>query len=317
MDKIGGRFIKMLQVDFVEMQIEVHHFDSSSLVPHPSIKDRFKIGQQASDRYQIYGNHCDIYYNNGRLNIKSSLPYLTYGHNYCEFGPSQIQTAVTKLSLCLGVNLFNASLKKVEVGFITSSLCPNLVDHLNLINPFSSFLFKAKGQVVIKHNTNVAKIYRVKDNIKKKVDNSVLQKVGLDKGQVKVELVISGKKKLLKIGIASCQELIQRFDDVIQSSILALSKIEILVLNRCLDKPTLNQMLFQCFLTSCTSEDKIPSEILRQYLKNTKLSEPQKSQRRAAIQKLCESLENPYSIINVGRMIESSMLHQRYTKVEL
>lgn len=307
----------MIQIDFVELQIEVNHFNLAALVPHPAIRNRFKIGREASVRYRLYGNHCDIYYNKGILNIKSSLPYLEYGHNYCEFGPSQVQRVISKLSQCLQVNLFNACLKKVEVGFITSFLSPNLIDHLTLINPFSSFLFKGKGQIVIKHNTNVAKVYRIKDNLKKKIGNSALQKIGFDRGQVKVELVISGKKKLLKMGITSCQELIKRFDDVIQSSILELSKIEILVLNKCVDKPTLNQMLFQCFLTSCTKNDKIPSEILRQYLNNTQLSDPQKSQRRAGIRKLSKMLEEPHSIINVGKLVESSMLHQCSNKVEL
>lgn len=174
----------MKQIDHVRIEVQdVKLISKEFLTPHPTIRNRFKLllpeGKFNGRTY--YGNNMDIYFNNDRLYLNCSLPYLRHGHNYEKFDPIDTETALKDLSEILMVDIFQGLVRQYEVALILHSKIPfkNLLR--TIVNVDDMELQKKSPLCWIFGNKKEQfKIYHMKKNLKKKIEPSVRHKVDLE-----------------------------------------------------------------------------------------------------------------------------------------
>ena len=184
----------MIQSDYFQFELtEVEQLNTKYLKPHPTIKNRYKLslpeGKFKGRAY--YGDYIDIYHCNQRLNIKSSLPYLRYGHNLISFGRSEIKETLEDLSEILEKDLFKAKVKNHEYAILQKSKLPfKYLKRLIGGVQGMELLKKTPHLLMFGNSTLKCKIYSVAPNLRGKMNSSLAEKFpwGAAEDIVKVEL---------------------------------------------------------------------------------------------------------------------------------
>lgn len=166
-----------IQIDYTKLRLKfTGKLNSAFLIPHPTIKNRFKMNFPVGGFYgkTLFGNNIDLYLNNGTLYISCSLPYLVHGHNFTSFLPGEAEKVVNYISSLLSVDLMQATVVDYEVGKIfklNSSLKTfqqliTGVDGMELQKKQSSCVIYGKGK-------RQFKLYDISKNLRRKMDDSV------------------------------------------------------------------------------------------------------------------------------------------------
>lgn len=169
----------MRQFDYLKLeQHGVYFLDKQHLIEHATIKKRFHINtpENTFDGKPLFGKNIDIYYNEEKsfLSISCSLPYLAYGHNYCDFYATKASEIVTVLSRILKVDLFKSTVKQYEFAIINNA--ENSTHNIlkNILSIQGLNLVKKEKYISIYSNSNFDfKIYDVKHNLKKKLPKTI------------------------------------------------------------------------------------------------------------------------------------------------
>ncbi|MCG2609989.1 hypothetical protein LZZ90_00540 [Flavobacterium sp. SM15] len=186
----------MRQFDYIKLeQNGVYYIDKQHLIEHPTIKKRNHINtpENIFEGKPLFGKNIDIYYNEEKsfLSISCSLPYLTHGHNYCNYYPSEAFETITLLSRILKVDLFKSTVKQYEFAIIHNAQSPTSDILKNILSIQGSNLLKKEKYISIYSNPNFDfKIYDVKYNLKKKppkvlFDSIIFESENIVKTEVK------------------------------------------------------------------------------------------------------------------------------------
>ncbi len=212
----------MYQLDFIELQLEnVDKINQQFLVNHPMIKKRYQLKIPLND-YKgrcYYGKYIDIYYDGKKLNIKCSLPYLRYGHNFTNFDQTDIEVTIQDLSEILKIDLFRAAIKKREYALLFKSKIP-FKSLKRLIGGVQGMelLKKTPHLLMFGNSTIICKIYEVAPNLKAKISQIVDQDFNWSNAKDVVKIELKFKKlsshsleKYLKQGILNDRATLDHF----------------------------------------------------------------------------------------------------------
>lgn len=184
----------MLQSDYFQIELaDAKQVNKKYLKPHPTIKNRYKLSLPSGsfNGRHYYGDNIDIYHGNQKLNIKCSLPYFRYGHNFVPFEKVDVLNTFQDLSEILNVDLFKSKVKNHEYAILQKSKLP--FKHLKrLIGGVQGMelLKKTPHLLMFGNSTLKCKIYAVAPNLRGKIDSSLAEKFTWDAAEdiVKVEL---------------------------------------------------------------------------------------------------------------------------------
>lgn len=99
------------------------------LVPHKNLNNHYSLNSNG----QFFDKNFDLFIDKGNnVTIRSSLPYLKYGHNYRTFDEKDLSHIIESLSFLLGVDLIQGRVLEIEFGaYQKIEISPkNLIDML-------------------------------------------------------------------------------------------------------------------------------------------------------------------------------------------
>lgn len=183
----------MKQIDYIKIKVEnVTEIDSTFLVNHPTIKNRYNIDfpKNSFHNKTLHGNNIDVYHNNNILYIDFSVPYVLYGHNYKSICINEVREIFIHLSELLCVNLFNGKIVIFEIGHIYDIQTSFKKVYNSLIGVRNMKLQKRDSNILIFGSKNIQfKLYNVQGNLKKKLGHDLFQSISFKTNTtVKVEL---------------------------------------------------------------------------------------------------------------------------------
>jgi len=183
----------MKQIDYIKIKVEnVNEIDSTFLVNHPTIKNRYNINFPENGFHDktLYGDNIDVYHNNKILYLDFSVPYILYGHNYTSIGIDVVREVFKYLSELLCVNLFNGKVVVFEVGHIYDTQNSFKRVHSSIIGVKGMKLQKKDRDILIFGSKNTQfKLYNVQGNLKRKLGRDLFQSISFKKKTtIKVEL---------------------------------------------------------------------------------------------------------------------------------
>jgi hypothetical protein len=102
--------------DFIKLKlynVDRRDLNWKKLVPHKNLKRHFTLNSEG----RFFDKNFDLFLDGGNnLTIRTSLPYLKYGHNYKAFDERQLSKLISSLSLLLNVDLTQAKILEIEFG---------------------------------------------------------------------------------------------------------------------------------------------------------------------------------------------------------
>lgn len=284
----------MYQLDFIELQLEnVDKINQQFLVNHPMIKKRYQLNIPLNDYKgrSYYGKNIDIYYDGRKLNIKCSLPYLRYGHNFTNFDQTDIDITIQDLSEILKIDLFRAAIKKREYALLSKSKIPfKILKRLIGGVQGMELLKKTPHLLMFGNSTIICKIYEVAPNLKTKLSQNGSQNFNwsVAKDVVKIELKFKklsshSLEKYLKQGILNDRATLDHFikNDI---SVYPVNSVG----------TSFSDLLFSALInigSSHCSYEEVFTEIQRQ-INLSDLTPSQKSARRKALRKKSYGIES-------------------------
>ena len=91
--------------DFIKLKlynVDRRDLNWKKLVPHKNLKRHFTLNSEG----RFFDKNFDLFLDGGNnLTIRTSLPYLKYGHNYKAFDERQLSKLISSLSLLEAKNI--------------------------------------------------------------------------------------------------------------------------------------------------------------------------------------------------------------------
>lgn len=282
----------MNQIDFIHLKTKATHIDLGKLAPHPTIKNRYHLNREALEDQQLdlFEKNIDIWAHNGHIDIKTSLPYLFFGHNYAMFTQQNMFKALGVLGDFLNIDLFHASVEELEYALITSSIGFKRLKNSILTGIGYQTIFQQKDLLMLRGIDDVMKFYDPSVNLKKKISKKQYDRIEFGHGKLKMEIKYLNPKKSLKRDLVAGDLCSNVFTQYLNNDFMKrLGSILLHSDHNFPKKPSIIELAYGNLLKLCDQHGLDPAQILMDSINASHLSHSQKSQRRKAVKGLVQT----------------------------
>ncbi|TXK78916.1 hypothetical protein [Mesonia sp. K4-1] len=276
---------RFVQLDFIKIRKHgVKAISDYCLVPHPRIKNRYKLDTNHTllKQYGLFGEYIDIYLCNGVLTVSLSVPFFLNGHNFVETSKSDIEDAFNKLSEFLRVNLFDARVCDYEVAILHDSdfSVKELQSFIVGVDDMD-LLKKDKRFIMYGNKKQQFKLYEVRHNLEKKMHPTVRKNFDFEDtfDCVKTEMKVSKPEKM------NLEKFIKEEYEYSLHNLKIFIQYQIHVCFNTSKGEKFDDILFQTLLWAGKYTYKPVQEMALDIIDRSSLSPVQKSRRRKALRK--------------------------------
>lgn len=158
------------QYDFIKAKlynVDLNILNWNNLKPHKNLRNHYTMDSKGV----LHDDNIDLYIDSGsNITIRTSLPYLVYGHNHKSFDCRDVSNSIRTINKIVGVDLSTAIILEMEfAGFEQLDIsCKKYINSIVGLQQFqlekSTSNFKMYGN----HKDEHFKIYNAIENAKRK-----------------------------------------------------------------------------------------------------------------------------------------------------
>ncbi|MBO3096812.1 hypothetical protein [Gelidibacter pelagius] len=104
------------QYDYIKLKlynVDTNIINWCSLIPHENLKRHYTLNSNG----QYFDKNFDLFIDKGNnITIRTSIPYLVYGHNFKSFDSQSLSRTLNSLTDLLGIDLSHAKIHELEFG---------------------------------------------------------------------------------------------------------------------------------------------------------------------------------------------------------